>query len=536
MEKRAKEGLSKQETTTAFTVIGGIGIMALAASRYKVAKPNEMLVKTGLGLKQKLQLSRSTVAWPFQRVSPISVAPRTVAVNINGMSHERVPFKLPIVVTVGPNTENPSALLLYAEKLSQKDPEEVHHLIRDIIAGQSRIITASMTADELFHERDTFKRQVSDGVEQSLQDLGLKVYNANLEELGDEPGCSYFEEQRKRSLSNVHAEAVVQVALAQTKGEVGSKEQESQRRMQTARLEAEAQLQENDRQLEISRSLAELAIAQADLQKRSSVATAEAKAAVEQKTLMLQQEIQRQRALEETERLRADELATKVVEAEKLIRETGGHTEADRLIAENKAKMQLINTNAQTEADRLVAENKAKMQLINTNAQTEADRLIAENKAKVQLISVEAQAKATRTEAEAQLYAQEQRAQGITQLGQAEANALLARLNAEAQGKLAMLQAEAQGLDELVKAAGGAEQYLAQSMIKQETLPEIAKAQADAVRGMKPVIWNQTNGSPNIVQSLCNDLPPYFDGLKHITGLDVTGFIKEKLKTNEKLL
>lgn len=483
---RNMERPTKKEVTSGLTALGVIATLALAASRYKVARPNEMLVKTGLGLKQKLQLSRSTVAWPFQRVSPISVAPWTVAVNINGMSHERVPFKLPIVVTVGPNTEVDQALMLYAEKLSQKDPEEVHHLVRDIIAGQSRIITASMTADQLFHERDTFKRQVSDGVEQSLQDLGLKVFNANLEELGDEPGCSYFEEQRKRSLSNVHAEAVVQVALAQTKGEIGSKEQESQRRMQTARLEAEAQLQENDRQLEISRSLADLEIAKAELTKRSKLADAEGKAAVEQKLLELAQEIQRQRALQETERLRAEELAKKVVDAEKLIRETGGRTEADRLVAENKAKMQLI--------------------------------------------SVEAQAQATRIEAEAELYAQQQRALGITQLGQAEANALLSRLNAEAAGKLAMLQAEAQGLDELVKAAGGPEQYLAQSMIKEETLPEIAKAQADAVRGMKPVIWNQTHGSPNIVASLANDLPPYFEGLKHITGLDVTGFLKEKIK------
>lgn len=130
---------TKKEVTSGLTALGVIATLALAASRYKVARPNEMLVKTGLGLKQKLQLSRSTVAWPFQRVSPISVAPWTVAVNINGMSHERVPFKLPIVVTVGPNTEVEQALMLYAEKLSQKDPEEVHHLVRDIIAGRSHL-------------------------------------------------------------------------------------------------------------------------------------------------------------------------------------------------------------------------------------------------------------------------------------------------------------------------------------------------------------------------------------------------------------
>lgn len=472
---------------TALTALTGFGILALAASRFKVASANEMLVKTGLGLNQKLSLSRSTVAWPFQKVTPISISPWTVSSNIQGMSHERIPFKLPVVITVGPNTENYESLKLYAEKLSQKDPEEIRELVKHIISGDARIIAASMTANQLFHERDTFKKQVSDGVQESLKDLGLKVINANLEELTDEPGASYFEQQRKRALADVQAEAIVQVALAQRVGEVGSKDQEMQRRIQTAAFEALSQLQENSRQLEISRSQADLEVARAELHRQSAIASAQAEADIEQTTLKLQQEIQRQRAMQETERLRAEELTDKIVQAEKLVRETTGQSDSDFIVASNQARMQLI--------------------------------------------AVEAQAKATRMEADAKFYAQQQQAQGTIELGNADAKAMLAKLNTEAEGRLAMLRAEAQGLDELVKAAGGSEAYLAQSMIKERTLPQIAEAQATAVRDMKPIIWNQTQGSgQGIVAALANDLPPYFDGLKHLTGLDVTGFLKEKMR------
>jgi flotillin len=399
------------------------------------------------------------------------------------MSSERIPFKLPLVVTVGPNTEDHNALERFAEKLSQQDVGALHDLVRDIVAGQSRIITAGMSADELFHERDSFKRKVSDGVEETLRELGLKVFNANLEELTDEPGSLYFQEQRKRALSGVHADARVFVAHAETKGEIGSKQQETERRKQAAALEAEAQLTENTRQLAIAQSLAELRIAKAELERRGAVADAEAQAAIQQRTLVLSAAIERDRAFEEAERLRAGELTAKVVDAEKLVRETTGITEARRLEAENAAAIR-------------------------------------------------------RLEADALFYSQQQQARGMIELGSSEAEARRAMLIAEADGISAKLHAEAAGLERLVQAAGGPEQFLVQTVIKQRTLPEIAEAQAAAVRDMKPVIWHSSGGvgaQEGVLASLAKDLPPLFGMVKQTTGLDLMEMLKRQVNTTQKI-
>jgi flotillin len=115
----------------------GLALVVLAASRYKVAGPSERLVKTGIGVKSMV-ITQSTIHWPLQRVLSMNVQPWTVAVQINAKSRERIPFKLPLVVTVGPNTEDDAALRRFAEKLSQQQIDAVHSLVRDIVAGESR--------------------------------------------------------------------------------------------------------------------------------------------------------------------------------------------------------------------------------------------------------------------------------------------------------------------------------------------------------------------------------------------------------------
>jgi hypothetical protein len=279
----------------------------------------------------------------------------------------------------------------------------------------------------------------------------------------------------------VSADAAVFIATAHTKGDVGSKKQEAERRMQTAGLEKEARLRENDRELEVAQSDATLAVAKAELDRQAAIATAESKAAVQQRSLVLSAAVERDRAAEETERLRAAELASKVVDAEKLLRETSGQADAQRVRAENAALVR-------------------------------------------------------RLEADALFYAQQQEARGRVELGAADATARRAMLVAEADGALAKLLAEAQGLDRLVAAAGGSSEYLAQTMIKERTLPQIADAQAAALRDMKPVIWHHSGGSAadGVVASLAKDMPPLLAMVKQTTGMDLMQLLKTQVERAHK--
>ena len=121
--------------------------------------------------------------------------------------------------------------------LSNTNPQE---LIHGIIEGETRIIAANMKMDTLFQDRYKFKEEITKGVEQELKPFGLTVYNSNIQELHDSEGSEYFKYQRQKARETANNDAKVDVAQAQMKGIVGSKEREMIQRQQQASLEMQA--------------------------------------------------------------------------------------------------------------------------------------------------------------------------------------------------------------------------------------------------------------------------------------------------------
>src|SRR4051812_43264314 len=77
------------------------GIMC-NAWRFRVCKPNQYLVKTGVGVPNGFMHARTTFQWPFQTVTFIDMNPRNLHFQLECMSIEMVPFHLPVVFTVAP--------------------------------------------------------------------------------------------------------------------------------------------------------------------------------------------------------------------------------------------------------------------------------------------------------------------------------------------------------------------------------------------------------------------------------------------------
>lgn len=482
------EYFSKKTLLGGLTVAGSIGILAFAATRYKIAPPGSVIVKTGLGVNSPsgIRVFPSTVQWPFQAVKEVSIQPSKFECRVAAMSAERIPVLLPFVATIAPkipkavNNNDWSILTDYARLMSQKKSDEIETLVKSILAGESRILAASMGINDLFSNRSKLKTELAEEVNKILSELGIEMLNLNIEELQDSDGSSYFHQQSQKALADVVKQAKIAVAKANAEAAVGEKEQEQHSRMRIAELESTTKRREYERDQDIAKSKSEFDIAAAEYDKNAKLVKYQTEAEAQQRNLDLQKDIEIRRASQETERLRAAEYAAKVVQAEVLVRESQGLADGKKIEAENLAKLQIIAAAAAADAKRL--------------------------------------------DAEAVLFARQQEATGLLKLAEA-----------EAAGKQAVLLAEANGLRQKVEAAGGPQNYLAQALIQGNLLADIAEQQAKAVQGMNPKInvWSQSKGEDapgtQVISDLVKTLPPLMDSLKSQTGIDLPALVRSKL-------
>ncbi len=52
-----------------------------------------------------------------------------------------------------------------------------------MIEGETRVLAASMSIEEIFKGRTNFKTKIIDMVQEELSKLGLAIFNANIKEL-----------------------------------------------------------------------------------------------------------------------------------------------------------------------------------------------------------------------------------------------------------------------------------------------------------------------------------------------------------------
>lgn len=65
-------------------------------------------------------------------------------------------------------------------------------LVQGIIEGETRVLAASMTMEEIFKGTKEFKQEVFQKVQLELNQFGLLIYNANVKQLVDVEGHEYF--------------------------------------------------------------------------------------------------------------------------------------------------------------------------------------------------------------------------------------------------------------------------------------------------------------------------------------------------------
>jgi flotillin len=159
---------------------------------------------------------------PFQRCFRFSVHPHDYPMNLQAMTKEKLQVVLPVVFTIGPNVNKRGghsrssssdsanraegqaedgewrrdddagdALMKYAMLLadskatkkgttSANDRDFLENIVKGIIEGEVRVLVSSMTMEEIFSEREVFKRRIFRNIQGELDQFGLKIFNANV--------------------------------------------------------------------------------------------------------------------------------------------------------------------------------------------------------------------------------------------------------------------------------------------------------------------------------------------------------------------
>lgn len=301
-------------STGGIAAVGLIGLGAFASVRYRVAKPSQFIVRTGMFI-DNVAINKKAFQWPFQTAKTISVQPSNYTFDLQAMSKEKMEFILPGVYTIGPK-DDLKGLEDYATLLSNSSEAELTSIIKGIIEGETRVLTANLTLEEIFSGRDAFREEVSARIDKELGRLGLKIHNANIQEMSDHAGSEYFQFLRQRARASAENEARVNIAEAQKEGDIAVKSREKDTRVKTSNFESEAVTYENERNIEIAESNAKLKIRQAEFDKTSVIAQIESEKAAQVREMELQKEVETKRIAQQQEHLRADLLAKANVEAE----------------------------------------------------------------------------------------------------------------------------------------------------------------------------------------------------------------------------
>ncbi|CAL5359576.1 unnamed protein product [Camellia sinensis] len=233
--------------------------------------------------------------------------------------------------------EDPNSLK-YAKLVSPHDKLSslVKDLVQGIIEGETRVLAASMTMEEIFRGTKEFKQEVFEKVQLELNQFGLLIYNANVKQLVDVPGHEYFSYLGQKTQMEAANQEKIDVAEAKMKGDIGAKLREGQTlqnvakidldtkiistqrqgkgKKQEIRVKTEVRVFENLREAEVAEANAELAKRKAGWAREAQVAEVEAMKAVALRDAELQWEVEIMNGLTRTEKLKAEFLSKATVE------------------------------------------------------------------------------------------------------------------------------------------------------------------------------------------------------------------------------
>lgn len=317
----------------------------------------------------------------------------------------------------------------------------------------------------------------------------------------------YFESLARKAHEGAQSQAQVDVAHARMLGMVGQSVKEGETKQEIAKINARTAVLETERKVEKANADQKLRTREIEIEREIKLETITAERTAQQRDVELQRIIEEKRAATELERLRA----TTVTQA-KIARES----------AQQKA-----------DADLYTQAKKAEAELNNRQAEAEAIYYRGAKDADVNLYTKQ-------RDAEALLATKEKEAAAMYIMREREAEAAFLTKTRQAEASYIAQKKEAEGLQEMAKAYGqlssvlGGPQYLMQYlMLTNNTYEKLAKANAEAIKGLQPKInvWNTGAGgeadATAPIRNLFQSLPPLFSTIQDQTGMTPPSWVAQ---------
>ncbi|XP_047329667.1 flotillin-like protein 1 [Impatiens glandulifera] len=362
---------------------------------YKVASSSEYLVITGIGI-QDTKIAKKAWILPGQLCTVFDVSPVNYSFEVQAMSVQKLAFVLPAVFTIGPQIDDHESLIKYAKLISPHGnlSKHVNDLVLGIIEGETRVIAASMTMEDIFCSTKDFKDEVFRKVQPELNQFGLWIYNANVKQLVDVPGHEYFSYLGQKVHEEAANKAKVEVAEARMKGAIGTKLREGLTQQNAAKIDAETRIVstqrkgegekevikvkamikvfKNQRESEVAEANSDLAKKKANWGREAQLAEMEAVKAVAVRDAELQREVEMMNALTMTEKLKGEFLSKAKVEYETKVKKANWELYAKQKEAEAALYAKQREADAQrqsAEADLYAKKKEAEGLMVLTHAE-----------------------------------------------------------------------------------------------------------------------------------------------------------------------
>lgn len=104
----------------------------------------------------------------MQRVQILSLEPASYQFTLSAMSAEKLNFQLPASFTIGPRDDN-TTLVKYARFVSSQDHDTLTRLVQGIIEGETRVLAAGMSIEDIFRSRNDLKKTIVEHITEEVR-------------------------------------------------------------------------------------------------------------------------------------------------------------------------------------------------------------------------------------------------------------------------------------------------------------------------------------------------------------------------------
>lgn len=407
---------------------------------YVKAPPDTAFIISGLRKKNKILIGRAGIKVPFlERLDKLNL--KLIPLDIK--TRDAVPTQdcINIFVDSAVNVkvkDTPQAISIAAQNFLNKKPEEIGRIVSEVLEGNVREIICTMKLRELIGDRKAFVAKVSENVIPDLDKMGLELVSFNVQNFRDENGV--IEDLGIDNISQIKKDAAI--AKANADKEVAIARSVADREANDARVKAESEIAEKNNELEIRK---------AELKLISDAKKAEADAAYsiqeqEQERTIQTATVNAQIAKAEREaELKAREVS---IQEQMLEAEIKKKADAEKYAIEQKAAAELTKRQREAEAKKYEEEQQA----LAARAKAEADKYAMEQEAEGIRAKGIAEAEAIRAKGEAEAAAMEKKAEAYQKYNQIAMAEMMIKILPDVAAKIAEPLAQ---IDKITIIGGG---------------------------------------------------------------------------------